>query len=106
KQTPVSADGNTVYAVSSNRVYSVQVATDGALTLKGSYTEVNTTSASDIEVDDNGTVYVQSSAQLNLYRTNADSTLTYLGKLSRSGTTLNYIDASNASRVVATLPSG
>lgn len=104
-QIDVSADGKTLYAVSSNNVYSVQVGTDGTLTLAGTYTEVRTTSAIDIEVDRNGTVYVQSSGQLTLYRTTPDSTLVYLGRLTRSGTTLTYTDAGNATSAAGVLGS-
>lgn len=108
KELVASDDGNTLYAVTGTSVYSIDVNNSGALTVAGTYSEVNGTTAYGIDVDSSGTVYVLSNgtAQLTLYTTNADSTLTYIGKLTRNATVLNYTDAAGTVTAAGTLTSG
>ncbi|VFR45044.1 hypothetical protein ANT2_0739 [plant metagenome] len=105
-QVDVADNGNTLYALSATRVYAYTVGADGGLTALGDYTPGNGFgTAMSMQVGADGTVYVQSAARLTVYTAAADGSLSLAGQLTRSGTVLNWTDATGTATEVATLPS-
>ncbi|WP_437609396.1 putative Ig domain-containing protein [Erwinia sp. V71] len=103
-QLKVSADGSSVYAMSSTGLYRYSVDSDGKLTVQESFSDI--TSALSLGVDGNGTVYVfSSSGAINVYTPDSNGALTLAGKLTRSGTALTWTDKDGNTSSAGTLSS-
>ncbi len=100
----LSADGNSVYAISSTGLYRYSIDSDGKLTAQESFSGL--TSALSLGVDGNGTVYVfSSSGAINVYTPDSTGALSQAGVLTRSGTALTWTDKDGNASSAGTLSS-
>lgn len=94
-QIAVAQDSRSFYALSATTIYAYRTGDDGTLTQISSYTPGSGFgTAITMQIDDSGIVYVLSGGRLTIYTATDDGSLAYAGQLVRSGTTLNWTDAS------------
>jgi len=99
----VSAQGNTLYAVSATTLYSYQIGDNGTLSEIEQYqpaTGLGT--AIEMEVDAKGTVYIIASSRISIYQPDTDGQLTYAGQIIRVGGTVTWTDATGTTDTLAT----
>ena len=98
----LSADGHSVYAMSSTGLFRYSIDSDGKLTAQESFSGLS--SALSLGVDGNGTVYVfSSSGTINVYTADSSGALSQAGVLTRSGTALTWTDKDGNASSAGTL---
>lgn len=99
----VSAQGNTLYAVSATTLYSYQIGDNGTLSVIDKYQPANGLGAAiEMEVDAKGTVYIIASSRISIYQPDTDGQLTYAGQIVRVGGTVTWTDVSGTTDTLAT----
>ena len=99
----VSAQGNTLYAISATTLYSYQIGDNGALSVIDQYqpaTGLGT--AIEMEVDAKGTVYIIGGSRVSIYQPDTGGQLTYAGQIIRVGGTVNWTDATGTTDTLVT----
>lgn len=98
----VSEQGNTLYALSSTTLYSYQIGEDGKLTsLATDRPDSGFGTAIEMEVDAKGTVYITAGSRITIYQPDTNGQLSYAGQIIRTGTTVNWTDASGTAETLA-----
>lgn len=101
----LSDDGSSVYAATASGLFRFAVDGQGALSAKESFTDLS--SVLTMDVDRNGVFYViGSTGTIAVYTTDDSGTLSFAGKLTRSGTELTWTDNDGKASGAGTLSSG
>ena len=99
----VSAQGNTLYAISATTLYSYQIGDNGALSAIDQYQPATGFgTAIEMDVDAKGTVYIIGSSRVSIYQPDTSRQLTYAGQIIRVGGTVTWTDATGTTETLVT----